>query len=253
MALDVKIRAPTGARESPRSAHFPDRIGQIWFISCPWDRQTSTTHLGQSFARKPPVSLGFLAWADRAAALTSRALGPIVFAPEPHKAAPGQGEPVSKLARCGLSPRSSNRVRSASRAAVFLLVGVLSLGCDDDTIESKQPSQCTQAACPTGWCELRISFEDTCAGKLDVAEVLLDGALEPGAARYGQTFISTGHVPVGENSLFFVRGEDWQWRINFRCNSPATDGEYRLACTKNDDGIIEIGPDVLDDTSAGED
>ena len=94
-----------------------------------------------------------------------------------------------------------------------------------------EPFVCTAERCPEGSCKLRLTFTEACAQEFQVAEVLLNDALEPEPARPGETFVSTGDTPVGETGVFWVRSKRWQWGpIEFRCTDPAQDGRFDLAC-----------------------
>ncbi len=110
-------------------------------------------------------------------------------------------------------------------------VAVVSItGCQDpDVIVGPAPFVCTDATCPNGWCELTLKFHDDCQGQVVDAEILLNGALEPGTANYGAPFVSVGHTPVDNTAEFWVRSAGWQWGPStFTCADASKDGTLTL-------------------------
>ena len=124
--------------------------------------------------------------------------------------------------------------------AAFVLLALL--GCSPGGVpDPNAPVVCTKATCPKGWCTLKVSFHESCHNV--VAEVLLNGALEPANASAGTTFASVGGIPVGSDAKFWVRSEKWQWGpISFVCKDPAKDGAYTLACSSTATGVPAATP-----------
>lgn len=105
-------------------------------------------------------------------------------------------------------------------------------GCGDGPdLSGPDPWLCTPAECPDGGCKLHVEFHDDCGGQVDFAEILLNGALEPTPARFGEEFISLGETPVDDQAVFWIRSSKWQWGpIAFDCDDPGSDGRFTLSC-----------------------
>lgn len=109
------------------------------------------------------------------------------------------------------------------------------VACGGEAPTGADPFVCTPAACPAGSCKLTITFADDCGELVDGAEVYLAGALEPGTASVGSTYVSTGDIPVPEIQRFWVRSERIQWGpLDLDCKDPSTDGGFTLSCKVNE-------------------
>lgn len=56
----------------------------------------------------------------------------------------------------------------------FLLVALTTFACAEDE-EPTQQCACVDGVCPDDTCDIRVTLAENCRGKLDTADVLLDG------------------------------------------------------------------------------
>jgi len=109
----------------------------------------------------------------------------------------------------------------------LLFLGLVS--CADDKLDTVEPFTCTSGNC----CKLRLKLHSDCVDVVDLAEVVLDEALEPEPLTYGTTFTSIGDIPNGEKRTYWVRSEDIQWGpLTVQC--PNGNNIVSLSCCSED-------------------
>lgn len=109
------------------------------------------------------------------------------------------------------------------------------IACSSPDIDNPDPNVCTTANCPSGFCNLRLSLHTDCSGMVDMAEVLLEQALEPLPLTYGSTFVSEGDIPVGPGHQYWVRSEEIQWGpLTYKCSGPGSGSIVTLSCCPED-------------------
>lgn len=97
-------------------------------------------------------------------------------------------------------------------------VTILALGlfacADDADLIGTPPCICAEeGVCGDDYCSFAFSLHSSCAGKVTVAELLIDGHLENEPLRFpsDEPLIPCTRTPPGETSEVFVRGGSWLW------------------------------------------
>ncbi|MEC9071190.1 MAG: hypothetical protein VX938_02370, partial [Myxococcota bacterium] len=98
---------------------------------------------------------------------------------------------------------------------LLIIALLLSASCADDPgLIAPAPCACAEEdACGDDFCSFSFTLDESCAGKVSVAELLIDGHLESEPLRFPSEapLVPCSRTAPGETSEIFVRGGSWLW------------------------------------------
>jgi len=96
-------------------------------------------------------------------------------------------------------------------ASFLTLILALALAACDQAAPATCEHVCTTPEPSPEECAIDLSLSDDCVGHVELAEVAIDGCLEPTRLHPGEELVTCARIPVGGTFTWTVRSTEWQW------------------------------------------
>jgi hypothetical protein len=95
----------------------------------------------------------------------------------------------------------------------FLMVifALVLSACMVNPIPAYRPCRCEAESCASNSCTFTFTLDESCAGEVSEAEILVDDHLELDTIVPGESVVACSRTEPGETSVVYVRGGDWIW------------------------------------------
>lgn len=104
-------------------------------------------------------------------------------------------------------------------AAAFALA--LLSACDGAALDAPAPCPCEVHTCSAAACGFRVELGASCAGEVELAEVLVGAHLEASTVAPGGDMLACSRIEPGEEATIWVRGGAWAWGpVTVACQPP---------------------------------